>query len=66
LAACCFMSGLMCVFHFMFTFPTFWTLSRDAVTFSSIFIWCGFQTGNSVQVRHSIEYMVFYICPFIQ
>jgi hypothetical protein len=23
LAACCFMSGLMCVFHFMFTFPTF-------------------------------------------
>ena len=28
-----------------------WCFHSDVVSFSAIFVWCAFQTGNSVQVH---------------
>ena len=36
-----FMLDLLCFFLFI----------SDAISFSAVFVWCGFQTGNFVQVR---------------
>ena len=55
LAAFCFMTGYMCV---QFFFPSSYSKlpriplpkTRDAISFSATFVWCGFQTGNFIQV----------------
>ena len=62
LAAYCFMTGWMCValasslilvsFRSLTLCINFFLYS-DAVCFSAIFVWCGFQTGNSLQVTSS-------------
>lgn len=56
LASYCFMTGFMCV---SFSSCGCWKLKAyfcpflhsDAISFSAVFVWCGFQTGNTVQVR---------------
>ena len=53
LSAYCFMTGFMCALS---NSLRFWFLRSpadhsDAVSFSAVFVWCAFQTGNSVQVR---------------
>lgn len=54
LVAYCFMTGMMCVNHFIFIVSihclTVLAINRDSVSFSAIFVWCGFQTGNGTQV----------------
>jgi hypothetical protein len=54
LTAFCFMTGYMCV-HFQSSYPklppTPLPKIRDAISFSAIFVWCGFQTGNFIQVN---------------
>ena len=51
LSAYCFMTGFMCVslLHIMLIgcSPG---IDSDSISFSAIFVWCGFQTGNTVQV----------------
>lgn len=50
LAGYCFMTGVMCVRYSPFTaYLTLFSFS-NALIFSAIFIWCGSQTGNTVQV----------------
>lgn len=52
LSAYCFMTGFMCALRLRRSRFFFCSrLRRDAVCFSAIFVWCAFQTGNSVQVR---------------
>ena len=57
LAAYCFMTGWMCValalprvLSFFFYRAIADACNSDAICFSAIFVWCGFQTGNSLQV----------------
>lgn len=57
LVAYCFMAGFMYVFSDLASFSLTRQLS-DAVSFSAIFVWCAFQTGNFVQVRLSTMYPV--------
>lgn len=54
LAAYCFMTGYMCVNSNIpsSTITNTRVLSlSDVISFSAIFVWCGFQTGNFAQVR---------------
>lgn len=53
LAAYCFMTGYMCALFAVITVvvPLTHFLSSDVISFSAIFVWCGFQTGNFAQVR---------------
>ena len=52
LAAFCFMTGYMYVVSLSIQAVThpLCSTSRDVISFSSIFVWCGFQTGNFAQV----------------
>jgi hypothetical protein len=52
LVAYCFMTGLMSVYHFSFMSLSLNSscFNSDSVTFSAIYVWCGFQTGNGTQV----------------
>ena len=50
LSAYCFMTGFMCVNCTLCPPRVSSFFFSDAVTFSAIFVWCAFQTGNSVQV----------------
>jgi len=62
LAAFCFMTGFMYATIFSVLGPSLvrpWSLDlttafdhSGAISFSAIFVWCGFQTGNFVQVSH--------------
>ena len=49
----CLMTGWMCVFSSFLSrqYANGSAVRRDVVAFSAIFVWCAFQTGNSVQVR---------------
>ena len=38
-------------------------MCSDSISFSAIFVWCGFQTGNTVQVRVLIILMQSYFEP---
>jgi hypothetical protein len=51
LAAYCFMTGYMyvCLESRVFLSIDF-LLTSDVISFSAIFVWCGFQTGNFAQV----------------
>jgi hypothetical protein len=51
MASFCFMTGIMYVYPYDFVFlrPDFDSFS-NAVIFTAIFIWCGSQTGNTLQV----------------
>ena len=58
LAAYCFMTGFMCVLICsLLCCPGAYLglldrpFSSDVVCFSAVFVWCAFQTGNTVQVR---------------
>ena len=60
LAAFSFMTGLMCAAFFPVGFHRLTTayvacFTSDAVSFTAIFVWCGFQTGNFVQVQMIID-----------
>lgn len=55
LAAYCFMTGYMyvssCPAHEKIYNRSCAPIRSDVVSFSAIFVWCGFQTGNFAQVR---------------
>jgi hypothetical protein len=56
LAAYCFMTGWMCAAFNPVSFLIVICLlsissHSSAVSFSAVFVWCAFQTGNSLQVR---------------
>lgn len=57
LAAYCFMTGFMYVRASLRLVDEliFRSLHSDAISFSAIFVWCGFQTGNTVQVRRLLH-----------
>lgn len=50
LALYCFMTGYMCGISLLFFFDHWPTCRSDVISFSAIFVWCGFQTGNFAQV----------------
>lgn len=50
LALYCFMTGYMCGISLHFFFDHWPTCRSDVISFSAIFVWCGFQTGNFAQV----------------
>lgn len=52
LGAFCFMTGFM-YDPYLLRFLVFLIFFSDALSFSAIFVWCGFQTGNFAQVRSS-------------
>ncbi|GLB42938.1 putative protein of unknown function (DUF1275) [Lyophyllum shimeji] len=57
LAAYCFMTGYMCAFFAFFLLERYtdtWGEDRDVISFSAIFVWCGFQTGNFCQLALAI------------
>ena len=35
------------------------TISSDAISFSAVFVWCAFQTGNTLQVRLLLSSMLY-------
>ncbi|KAJ7255312.1 hypothetical protein C8J57DRAFT_1186564 [Mycena rebaudengoi] len=55
LAAFCFMTGFMCVLtRSTSTENAQRATFRDAISFTAIFVWCGFQTGNFAQLALAI------------